>query len=767
MNNPFTSIPDSKYNLNTNKFDWTHTRNLSTKLGMITPIFVAKMPEHSSISIDPKHAFQFMPMVFPIQSRIQVRMSFYRMPIRAMWKDYQNWISSINTPQHANYVPPFVNFSNSWSDSFFSSVFGTGSLADYFGLPTTFDGFVSKQFMLSGKTLATGRPFMLSTAPEVGTVFEFPNGNIPLALPYNNSFIGIPFTINDDDTIGREVNISRVQLDVQFPGFVPDDVSFAYLVNYYEQDGYNVITKVTSITINTSEVEDDSLFLSLYPVSDSNNNKIINGEGIKQAVLFSMASLTPTEEINGNVWLNVSVNEAGVYASVNGGEISKSTCPWYNFATLSGLKLSSYPWRMYDAIYNTFIRYIRNNPFVSPFNGVTEYNKVTTLYERSGADFVFESSPSNPNEVIFRNRDQILEYASPRFANWEFDVFTTAVQSPQQGLAPLVGLTVREVTTTVGTDDVGNPISVSNLNQYLTDEDGNTYRVTLTENEQGEVTPSYEKVEMIEGRQISTLYNAVSEGISIEDFRMVNAYTKYLELNQRRGYRYKDIIEGRYDVKLSYNELLMPEFIGGFTRDVDINPVTQTVQTVPSGTSYDGALGSKAGDAFTFGSAKSNITCYNEEESFVMGLMSFVVEPIYTQTLPKFFLDRDVLDKWSPEFNNLGFQPISNAEVAPIQYFVNEPQNLNGTFGYQRPWYQYLSQVNTAHGDFRGPLRNFLMHRVFSGAPKLNKDFTIINPNHVNDVFNVTENTDKIFGQVKLYCSVKLGVNRDAIPKLD
>ena len=40
----------------------------------------------------------------------------------------------------------------------------------------------------------------------------------------------------------------------------------------------------------------------------------------------------------------------------------KSTCPWYNTATSTGQKLIAYPWRMYDAIYNTFIRNLRNNP---------------------------------------------------------------------------------------------------------------------------------------------------------------------------------------------------------------------------------------------------------------------------------------------------------------------------------------------------------------------------------------------------------------------
>ena len=39
-----------------------------------------------------------------------------------------------------------------------------------------------------------------------------------------------------------------------------------------------------------------------------------------------------------------------------------------------------------------------------------------------------------------------------------------------------------------------------------------------------------------------------------------NAYQKFLELNMRKGYSYRDIVEGRFDVKVRYDELLMPEF---------------------------------------------------------------------------------------------------------------------------------------------------------------------------------------------------------------
>ena len=65
----------------------------------------------------------------------------------------------------------------------------------------------------------------------------------------------------------------------------------------------------------------------------------------------------------------------------------------------------------------------------------------------------------------------------------------------------------------------------------------------------------------------------------------------------RKGYSYRDIIEGRFDVKVRYDELLMPEFFGGFTRDIDMHAISQSVdQNLAKGAeTYAGALGSQSG----------------------------------------------------------------------------------------------------------------------------------------------------------------------------
>ena len=202
-----------------------------------------------------------------------------------------------------------------------------------------------------------------------------------------------------------------------------------------------------------------------------------------------------------------------------------------------------------------------------------------------------------------------------------------------------------------------------------------------------------------------SLVDVVTSGISINDFRNVNAYQRYLELNQFRGFSYKDIIEGRFDVNVRYDSLQMPEYLGGSTREINMNAVTQTVETSNSG-SYAGALGSQSGVA-SLRSGSDTISVFCDEECIVLGLMYVVPMPVYSQHLPKFFTYRDRLDTFNPEFDHIGYQPIYNQELAPIQQYLSDPSKMQDVFGYQRPWYEYVQKLDTAHGIFRTEYRDW------------------------------------------------------------
>ena len=301
----------------------------------------------------------------------------------------------------------------------------------------------------------------------------------------------------------------------------------------------------------------------------------------------------------------------------------------------------------------------------------------------------------------------------------------------------------------------------------IVDEDGRKFGVDFKSDAEGLQDVQYS--ELSEGtimRQPRSLIDVVSSGIAINDLRNVNCYQKYLELNMRAGYSYKQIIEARFDVKVRYDELLMPEFIGGYTVDMNMNAITQTVDRDPSSGSYENALGSQAGIGHFRGDGHP-IECFCDEESIVIGLSYVVSMPIYTQLLPKDYLYRDVLDHFTPEFNNIGFQPITYREVCPIQAWNENPDTLMKTFGYNRPWYEFVQKYDQAHGEYRTSMRNFLMNRTFNSRPELSQSFLLCDPAQINEVFSVTDFTDKVYGQMQFRCTAKLPVSRIAIPRLD
>lgn len=403
---------------------------------------------------------------------------------------------------------------------------------------------------------------------------------------------------------------------------------------------------------------------------------------------------------------------------------------------------NAYPFRAYEAIYNSFYRDTRNNPRI--VNGKPVYNKwLPTM--KSGRDDT---------------------YYTLRRCAWAPDAFTTAVPDPQQGIkAPLAGLTTYTKTTVLDNGEVEAKVATAIL-----DEDGKAYGLDFKSNEDGTALTEVTYTELGADpsiQRINTLEDLVTQGLSIETLRNVNAYQKFLELNMRKGYLYKDIIQGRWDVSIRYDELLMPEFIGGMSRELNTNSVTQTVDNSTNG-DYATALGSQAGISGVYGNMDGNIECFCDEESIVMVCLTITPLPIYTQCLPKQFRYKELLDSFQPEFDNIGFQPIMSEEVA---YGV-PGQSKTNIFGYQRPWYEYLWKPDTAHGDFRLSLRNFLMQRSFFEVPELSTSFLNVDPTQVNDVYAVSRIddapiNDHYYGYIKFNITARMPITRVAIPRLD
>ena len=702
----FDATLDVDNDVKVNNFDWSHANNLTTQIGRITPIFCDMVPAKTSFRVNPRFGLQFMPMVFPIQTRMKARISFYRYPLRALWKDYKDFIGNFRE----GLEEPYIDFN---SDSKLKAMGSTGSLGDYLGLPTTLVGEYGSTLTLRQNTSRLGQTGTVSsvwTDIQVGQFISSYFSNPPIQ-PTQTFTVAFGFAVTNPD-VSQSIFVDfDTTPSVDSYSFVLTDSAGKVLAKYAASGAFQFVENTAFVYVLVG----DNGGMFTY----SSGDYILGNDGY---VSFRYSTLGGSQPV----------------------ELSLDTCPWYNSQSANKdkqQKILAYGFRAYEGIYNSFFRDNRNNPYY--LNGKVQYNQWIPT-DAGGAD----------NELY-----------ELRYANWEKDFLTTAVQSPQQGNAPLVG-----ITTYTQTVDNGDGTRTELIKTSLVDEDGKKYGLSFKSSDEG--LEGVEYVELDNGtavRQARSLYDLATSGISIPDLRMVNCYQKFLELNMRKGYSYKDIVEGRFAVKVRYADLLLPEFFGGVSRDIDVNSVTQTVDQNVSGQTndYDKALGSQAGIAGVRGEANANIECFCDEESIIIGLLVVTPLPVYTQLLPKHFTYRGLMEHYQPEFNLIGFQPIKYNEVCPIQAYNDNPASLTETFGYNRPWYEYCQKYDVAHGLFRTSLSNFLMHRVFDQKPELAKSFLLVDPEQVTDVFAVTETTDKIYGQIWLDCTCKLPIARVAIPRLD
>lgn len=752
----FNDTFDTNNDVKVNSFDWSHANNLSTDTGRITPCFCELVPAKGSLRINPRFGLQFMPMNFPVQTRMKARISFYKYPLRALWKDYRDFVGNFRE----GLEEPYIDFNTELK---VSKMADTCTLGDYLGLPTTLVG----KF---GSNVTTGS--LYAGAED--------NGEVSIGYRYSS-----PVTVSFTKAGIMDMSQAAFNQTFQVPNFTVTEA-----LNYYTKKTWNVVGSVLYGDSNVKLTSNSSISLSFVvfnkvPFDPSNMVAYVNfvnsefkNAGILYSDKFEVEQITDGYKVTvefflGDIAADVEVYDFGLCipssevddrfrtGNLLTGSVWKDftftisspapvgmnlgICPYYGSGQDSNkIKISAYAFRAYEGIYNAYFRDNRNNPYY--VNGRVEYNKWIPTDE-GGAD----------NNVYELHR-----------ANWEQDFLTTAVFSPQQGdpsRPPLVGITT--YTDTVSNDD-GTVTTKEKV--AVVDEDGKKFGVEFSSDEDGLTDVSY--TELADGQPVKnsrSLFDLATSGIAIETLRNVNAYQKFLELNMRKGYSYRDIIQGRFNVKVRYDELLMPEFLGGFSRDVDVNAVTQSVdQSIgKADTTYSEALGSQAGLAGVRGGSDNSISVFCDEECIIMGLITVTPLPVYSQLLPKHFLYRGLLDHYQPEFNHLGFQPILYKEVCPVQAYNDNPESLSETFGYQRPWYEYVQKYDTAHGLMRTQLRNFLMNRTFDEKPTLSQSFLLVDPKQINDVFAVTETTDKIFGQIWFDCTAKLPIARVAIPRLD
>lgn len=319
---------------------------------------------------------------------------------------------------------------------------------------------------------------------------------------------------------------------------------------------------------------------------------------------------------------------------------------------------------------------------------------------------------------------------SLRHRCWRKDMFTSALQSPQRGVAVPINTTTQanlqgsivDIQPFIAEDTNATRIKFLDLNGNLREGElmvmNGGLQFRSTDGQTSAVSSGGNDVSMVNSPVSITSHDPVMiDGltISIQDIRRANAVQVWLERNSRAGGRYVEQILAHFGIHTPDYRLDRPEYLGGATQPVQVNSVMNMTEQQSS--QYADALGSLGGTATSIGFAKGRKTYRVEEHGCVIGLLSIMPQAMYFQGVPRHFIKNNKFEWLFPEFANLGEQPIYIQEL-----YRNEaaPENY---FGYEPRYAEYRFVPNTIHGDFRTSLKFWHQAREFQSTPSLTTAF--------------------------------------------
>ncbi len=734
-NNPFKQQPPVE-DVKRNSFDLSFSNNLTLPIGKLIPVMCKEVIAGDSFEIDANFGLRFMPTVFPVQNRIRADLHFFYVRNRNLWKNWMDFFGntwSKQTPLVAPYIGPKADTSN---------FFAEGSLADYLGVPT------SSVSSIGGTRTTPIKSYLPSQGGNqiLEAINQSTNPNYHALLSYFR--LPLPHDSAELPIVGVGNTFSNYTAPLKNMIYVIDNQPMRHTIAKADADGIKLVApstanfplptdcktgKIEFLTykngawhnqgtasknssgvwiVNTehgpfiwdefmNRIDPSKTFLGLLCTSTSG--------GFETLINYFSANSQNQKETDFTA-LQIQARYSGYnYDSGSVTEANATYNPNY-------LPISALPFRAYESIYNAFYRNERIDPLLDE-DGDPIYNK----YLQNDGD------AEDNYDYELHNR------------YWEKDFLTTSLPSPQMGNAPLIGLAQNN-----------RPFVQQRMTLKPEQGQQEEYNVMVASDPDTKqvIGMSYYS-ENIPMGSVEALQEAINYGISINDFRNVNALQRWLEKSQARGYKYKDQLLSHFGVNVKFEQLNMPEFIGGISQDINSSTI------VNQAASQDYKLGEFAGTLTAFGNGKNKIRKYCDEPGFIVAILSISPIPTYSQLLPKMFLKHHRLDYYFPEFGHIGLQPISLKEIVPLQVHKLQPDKKDETFGYQRSFYDYVQSTDEVHGSLRTSLRNYLINREFADIPALSKQFIEISPEEVNDIFAVTEDTHKVVGQVSFQITAK------------
>jgi hypothetical protein len=211
---------------------------------------------------------------------------------------------------------------------------------------------------------------------------------------------------------------------------------------------------------------------------------------------------------------------------------------------------------------------------------------------------------------------------------------------------------------------------------------------------------------------------------TINTLRQAFQIQRIYEKDARGGTRYTELIQAHFGVTSPDARLQRPEYLGGGSTPVQLNPIAQTAGTGTTGsTTPQGNLAAIG----TLSHGGVGFTKSFTEHSIILGMLSVRADLSYQQGLNRMWSRSTRFDFYWPSLAQIGEQGVLNQEIM-AQGTAADTQ----VFGYQERYAEYRYKPSIVTGQFRSnfatPLDSWHLSQTFASLPTLSAAFIVDAP---------------------------------------